>query len=73
MQPDAHPHGDVLLPGVRGQRALDVDGGTHRIASAGKDHEKGIALRIHLMPLKLRKVVPQHLSALFQESSIALS
>jgi hypothetical protein len=53
MQSDPHLYDRVLGPGVCGKCPLDVHRGAHGIAGAGKDHEKGIALRVHLLPMPL--------------------
>jgi hypothetical protein len=53
MQSDPHLYYRVLRPGVSGKCPLDVHRGAHGIAGAGKDHEKGIALRVHLLPMPL--------------------
>ncbi len=73
MQPNAHSHYCGLGPGVSGKGALDVHRGAHRIGSAGKDHEKGIALRVPLLPMPLPEGRPQYVPALFQESSIVFA
>jgi hypothetical protein len=73
MQPDAHSHCCVLGPGVSGKSALDVHRGADRIAGAGKDYEKGIALRVHLLPVPLPEGRSQQAPALLQESSVAFA
>ena len=56
---------------MSGKGTLDVYCSAYRVASAGKNHEKGIALRVYLLPMPLPKGCSLQESALLQESIVA--
>jgi hypothetical protein len=73
VQPDTHPQGYTIRPGVRESKLLHRRGGYYGIGCAVKGGEEGITLRVDFMPACTLEGRTQQLAVHSKQRSIAVS